>query len=342
MSSGTNLHRTRDLLDTENASEFYDDRYSRDYMRDWPRRTKRRLHQVVRDLAEHTPLPSKGRALDFGCGRGVLTEVLRDALPGWDIFGTDLSDVALGMARSRVRGCTFVNGDDPALFEKPFDFVFSHHVLEHVSALQPAFTAFSQWVRPGGAMLHVLPCGNAGSLEHSVAFACRDGIDPLLGNRFFYEDPGHVRRLTSGELNEELSAYGFTPLLTQFNNHYHGAIEWMTAGNIGFLVDILNPSRAQSEEGMSFLRRLRRKLGALAILRWPAIRLRSLRGQGLSFSSETLQAVAVLPTLPLSLPVDLVCRRRAAREWQLRRSDPSGSEMFAAYRRVAPTEQSRL
>lgn len=308
-------------------------------MEEWPRRTKQRLLDVIREIAHLAPLPKRGHALDFGCGRGVLTEVLRAALPGWKIVGTDLSEVALTAARVRVSGCEFINGSDPALSDSRFDFIFSHHTLEHVSCLEPVYTAFSRWVRPGGAMLHVLPCGNPGSLEYALAELCQGGIDPTLGNRFFYEDPGHVRRLTSAQLTRDLAAHEFTPLLALFNNHHDGGIEWMTAGSIRFLVDILDPSRARTEEGAKTIRQLRRCLVGLAISRWPAIRLRSLRRRRNPFSSELLRLMAVAPVLPISIGIDLACRRRAAREWLRRRHDPAGSEMFVSFRRNSLTSR---
>lgn len=49
--------------------------------------TEQRVFEIVRDLN----LGRTGVALDFGCWNGV-TEVLRQALPEWVIYGCDISE----------------------------------------------------------------------------------------------------------------------------------------------------------------------------------------------------------------------------------------------------------
>ncbi|KJR40670.1 Methyltransferase type 12 domain protein [Candidatus Magnetoovum chiemensis] len=44
-----------------------------------------------------------GNGLDFGCGNGVFTKVLKTALPGWNIYGCDLSDVAIENAKKIIK-----------------------------------------------------------------------------------------------------------------------------------------------------------------------------------------------------------------------------------------------
>jgi hypothetical protein len=59
------------------------------------------------------------------------------------------------------------------------------------------------------AMLHILPCGNEGSFEHNVCLLRKDGINPELEGRFFFEDEGHVRRLTTEQLSALCAKMGF-------------------------------------------------------------------------------------------------------------------------------------
>src|SRR5688572_28700533 len=93
---------SRDMLTDESAAvRFYDERSAAGYMEDWPAWKKRRVASFIRELN----LPQTGRALDFGCGQGVFTEVLRQTLPGWRVSGTDLSSEALQAARKRFPGC---------------------------------------------------------------------------------------------------------------------------------------------------------------------------------------------------------------------------------------------
>lgn len=120
------------LRDQRESAIFYDARYTGGYMDDWPRETKRRIAEIVKEL----PLPKTGHALDYGCGNGVLTEVLREALPGWDIYGTDISPAAVKNARIRYPECNFFEPVTGEVYYKKFDFVFTHHVLEHVYDLE--------------------------------------------------------------------------------------------------------------------------------------------------------------------------------------------------------------
>lgn len=79
--------RTETLRDKDASVDFYEERYVQGYMDRWPPEKKRRIIDVFRSL----PLPKSGTALDFGCGNGELTEVMRLALPpDWKIVGSEM------------------------------------------------------------------------------------------------------------------------------------------------------------------------------------------------------------------------------------------------------------
>src|SRR5688572_25087232 len=156
--------RRQFMTEPERLTEFYDGRYVEGYMEDWPESKKQRVGELFRQLG----LPQRGRALDFGCGQGVFTRVMQAALPDWQVYGTELSDVALRIASGRVPDCTFIKGDELAA-AGPFDFIFTHHVLEHVLDLDATLAQMARISGPGALMLHILPCGNAGSFEHRLA-----------------------------------------------------------------------------------------------------------------------------------------------------------------------------
>ena len=103
-------------------------------------------------------LPARrGRALDFGCGVGRLTQALGAEFEHAD--GVDISDTMIDLARQYNKlgeRCVYhVNlAADLALFEdRTMDFVFSTIVLQHVPP-QHAATYITEFVRllaPGGA-----------------------------------------------------------------------------------------------------------------------------------------------------------------------------------------------
>lgn len=96
-------HRPGGPSDPAEARNYYNQLYSGAYADGWPVERYDRIKALVQSLA----LPPTGRALDFGCGRGALTRVLKDALPSWDVTGADLSDVGVLEAAKAHPDLTF-------------------------------------------------------------------------------------------------------------------------------------------------------------------------------------------------------------------------------------------
>ena len=96
-----------DLYKEEEKEKFYDGRYAKKgsfaYMDDWHEEKKQRIVNLIKEL----DLPERGDALDFGCGTGVLTEVIREALPNYQVYGMDLSHAAIDKAKERYKKCHF-------------------------------------------------------------------------------------------------------------------------------------------------------------------------------------------------------------------------------------------
>jgi SAM-dependent methyltransferase len=322
-----------DLHDSATAIAFYDDRYERGYMDAWAREQKERIFEVVRGLE----LPPSGAALDFGCGNGVLTDVLRQALPaGWTVHGTDISETALANARRRYPHCTFVSAHDAAATSAAFDLVFTHHVLEHVHDLSAVLAQIDGMLKPNAAVLHALPCGNEGSFEHSVCRLRSDGIDPALERRFFFEDAGHLRRLDTATLTALYAGLGFTLVGESYTNHHDGAIDWITREGPGFVRRFTDPATAVDQNARRELLRLRLRLGLLCATRFPAAFVESRLRKSRRTPRDLLFLLLGLPLYPFTKPMDLVLKRRAAAEWRQRRTDRRGSEMFLFFRRAAP------
>jgi SAM-dependent methyltransferase len=287
-------------VEPERAREFYDARYLEGYMDDWPAWKKQRVADLLRALA----LPSTGKVLDFGCGTGVFTEVIKAVLPAWQVFGTELSDVALQLARRRLPDCRFLCPAEVA-DAGPFDFVFTHHVLEHVTDLSPLFDDMSRWLQPRAFMLHILPCGNQGSLEQRICLWRIDGVQTDAGGRFVYEDSGHLRRLTSQQLATLLESLGFRERATWFANQYWGAISWISDLDVAFIVSLTDPRKATGIRS------------ALALVSWGVL-LCSLR---------VVKRLAVRAGGPGRALLEAL-NAKAESEWRSRQHDSSGSEMY--------------
>ena len=322
--------QTSQLYDKKEAVSFYEDRYAQGYMEDWPEEKKQRIFDIVRGL----PLPETGSALDFGCGNGVLTEVVRQALPPkWTMHGTDLSEIATGNAARKYPQCVFFVAEEDRFCGNKFDLIFTHHVLEHVYSLPEVVGQMNGLLNPSAAMLHVLPCGNAGSFEHDLCRLRADGIATDLEGRFFFEEEGHVRRLTTEQLSALLDGVGFRLSREYYSNQYHGAIDWITQSGTGFVRMLTDSSAAVDGRAKAKLRRLRGKLMGLSAAR----RLSAAVDGRLRKSKRSRRDHAVLllglPGYVVAKPLDLLLKKRARQEWQARNRDPNGSEMYLFFER---------
>ncbi|MEM8945023.1 MAG: methyltransferase domain-containing protein [Planctomycetota bacterium] len=321
--------KTASLYDAVESLEFYEDRYKKGYMNDWPAEKKRKVFEVIRDL----PLPETGDALDFGCGMGIFTDIIRQALPGWNLYGTDLSQVAVDTALERFDQCTFFAPDDPAFSGKRFDFAFSHHVFEHVFDLQEVFDELNGWLKPQASMLHFLPCGNEGSLEHRLCKLRVDGIDAKLENRFFFEDEGHVRRLTTDQFSELCDSAGFTLQREYYSNHHDGAIEWITNSSPKLILEICDPSHAVDSDAASELAKMKRYLLSVNLLRLPSQVVHRFSMKKYKKLQHYAMYACALPLFVFSQPIDKRWKSKAREEWENNRHERNGSEMCLYYER---------
>ncbi len=323
--------KTSSLYDEKQSVEFYENRYEQGYMDEWPIEKKRKLFEIIQDLQ----LPAKGEALDFGCGNGVLTEIIRQALPSWKIFGTDLSKKAIDNARIRYPDCTFFETNSQEFKQKKFDFVFTNHVFEHVFNLSEVFSRMNEYLKPKAYMLHFLPCGNEGSYEYDVCLLRKDGINPELENRFFFEDEGHVRRLTTDEFCEICKAKGFELNKEYYSNQYYGAIDWITNSNPKFVLMFSDTYQAINKEAKRKLKHERKKLILINVLRLPAQIVTKLFNKRNKQAKHYLILMIGLPFYIFSRPLDKYCKRKAREEWDTKKTERNGSEMSLYFKRGA-------
>jgi SAM-dependent methyltransferase len=325
------------FTDVHACERFYDDRYARGYMDDWPAARLERVRTIIGELE----LPAAGTAIDFGCGTGVFTAVLRDCLPGWRIVGLDISRTAIEIARRAVPGCAFhyleeaassvplaacppvqiepaQTGANPDPIEPgSADLLFTHHVLEHVADLEHTCQKMAALAKERAWMLHILPCGNPGSFEHDLCRLREGGIDPMRGGRFFYEDEGHLCRLTSDQLTVAMERFGFRVVQEWYSFHQFEAVHWLTDNGVRFVLNLCDPRRAVDSAARRRLKCIRRQLLPMAVIKSIARR----------------RSPWVRPCASLA---QLLVKRwtvTAEREWQAMRDNPAGSEMHVVFRR---------
>ncbi|MEV0243005.1 methyltransferase domain-containing protein [Streptomyces sp. NPDC050674] len=134
-----------------------------------------------------------GEVADLGCGPGRVTAFL--ASRGLSVFGLDLSESMLAIARRENPGLRFVQGSmqELDLPDDSLDGVVSwystiHTPEEHLPAL---FAGFHRVLRPGGHLLLGFQCGDE-PRHYEEAFGHSVGLT------FRRRRPEHVAALLSG------------------------------------------------------------------------------------------------------------------------------------------------
>jgi SAM-dependent methyltransferase len=134
---------------------------------------------------------SRGRALDFGCGIGRLTQALArhyERVDGIDISG-EMVTLARGFNRRGKRCAFHVNQrDDLAVFEDGmFDLVYSMIVLQHMPAplAERYVQEFIRVLAPNGAAVFEIPTGpgspHANAWLSMYGAACADVEQWVVG-----------------------------------------------------------------------------------------------------------------------------------------------------------------
>jgi SAM-dependent methyltransferase len=292
---------------------FYESRYKSNYMDSWPQWKKDRIKKLIADFH----LPKNGVALDFGCGTGEWTSVLKDSLPSWEIWGTDISKTAVEKAIKKCPNCSFFHLGEASEYQNKFNLIFTHHVLEHVCDLNDSISLMNSLIsrREMSYMFHILPCGNPDSYEYKICSLIQNGIEKENGNRFFFEDEGHVRRMTTQEISSIFSQFGFELTDEYYANQYHGAISWMIDSGFSFIKSLFDVNRASGCVAKKELIRQRRKLLFLCS---PPF--------GLSMPRPFHYI-----NLPLKIIIQKYLRKRSLDEWKTSCREKNGSEMYLLY-----------
>jgi SAM-dependent methyltransferase len=290
------------------SKRFYEERYSGDYMDQWPEEKKEKVFDLIHNLQ----LPETGIALDYGCGSGEFTGVLQKALPGWEIVGCDISLKAINKAIAKNRGCGFFEVYDKPVHDLKFDLLFTHHVLEHVYDIEKVMDEMNQALKPESVMVHICPCGNEGSLEYKICQMRTGGINTDMENRFFFEDEGHLRRLTTERANELTGKFGFVLEQEYYRYQHFGSINWISQRDENFILDLTDATQAVNGEAARKLRMLRKEL----------INYRHLRDKLTQRNKRGYEYTSIK-----------MVENAAASEWKYHNRDRNGSEMYLVYRR---------
>jgi ubiquinone/menaquinone biosynthesis C-methylase UbiE len=111
---------------------------------------------LVGALLSEFPENPSARVLDFGCGTGNFTELVRRCLPvkSGKVCGIDPSDGMLSKARAKSINIDYRIGSSEAIpYEaETFDLVYMTDVIHHIRDLAAMFSEIKRALRPSGRL----------------------------------------------------------------------------------------------------------------------------------------------------------------------------------------------
>ena len=131
----------------QELNAFYQQYLVQEVSDDWAAAT---TPLFMTDMHRIKKYKSPGRLLDIGCGFGFFLDLMQKQ--GWEVFGQDLSDIAVKFAHeelglSKVQYGPFLTAN----FQKSgFDVISAWYVLHHLSQPAEALAKMHKLLKPGG------------------------------------------------------------------------------------------------------------------------------------------------------------------------------------------------
>lgn len=162
--------------------------------------------------------------VDYGCGNGLFYPLLKSLFPMSEVFGADISSVAIEQLKEKhpeiANKVDVINDDKTNFSDGFFDVVISVEVMEHVADLGKYLMEIHRILKKDGVFVWTTPCANKHSFEHLYSkLTDQIELSSIGCTRWKWEDPTHLRRLTSKEAQRELEKIGFKDVEFRFRAH---------------------------------------------------------------------------------------------------------------------------
>lgn len=166
----------------------------------------------------------QGKLLEVGCGAGRYTRSFLHYRPDLQVYGCDISHIALAEARDADKSgkIDYSLGDALALpYENDsFDIVLLFDVFEHVTDVGKAADEVARVLRPGGVFHCFVPCeGNKRTIFSVLRHSKRLPI-----HRWKRDHIGHIQVLTTRQMKSILEERSLKVTDTTFSFHILGQI----------------------------------------------------------------------------------------------------------------------
>ena len=206
-------------------SSVYDQRYSGDYRKHLSGYEIARYEALDHFVSRVLKINSAKKVLDYGAGRGLHVKLWEKIFPEAELHFCDISSIAMEKFKAdypRHKDRYFlVTDDQSSCDDNTFDVITSVEVMEHVEDLDFYLRDIRRLLKPNGLFVWTTPCANRISIEH-VYSAITGKIDPTKEGyrRWTWEDPTHLRRLRSNEIEGLLKEIGFSDIRFRFRSHF--------------------------------------------------------------------------------------------------------------------------
>jgi SAM-dependent methyltransferase len=177
------------------------------------------LHNTVL-MYRHQALLGRrpGRILDIGCGDGGFLERLRQQ--GWEVFGTEFSESAYGLATKR--GVKIHRGEvaSAGFPDGYFDVVTLWHVLEHLPDPRTDLAEVRRVLRDDGLLVLEVP-----NIDSPTFRICREHWFPL-------DIPRHIQHFSPTSIQRLLHRVGFSGISDQHFHHLDFILAFISFMNL--------------------------------------------------------------------------------------------------------------
>jgi SAM-dependent methyltransferase len=136
--------------------------------------------------------------LDIGCGEGFFLSEAKSS--GWEVHGTEFSDIYLPICRSKGIEMRTGRLDASQYAPESFDVIAWIEVIEHIDCPQEELEKMFQLLRPGGVIYVTTP--NFDSVSRKI----------LRGKWTVIDYPGHLVYYTPDTLSRLFRRNGFEPV----------------------------------------------------------------------------------------------------------------------------------
>lgn len=287
----------------------------------------------VRQTLQQIP-GSRKRILDYGCGQGKWTSLLREVFSNAEIVGIDISGVAIEKAANKHSECRFLafDGVRAPLADAEFDLVFSFHVLEHVLEIDASIHDIARLLRPDGYACIIFPCGNKNSFEDRFVRLLKNGREqsPTGEQIYFFEkEEGHLRRMESAKTIALFRKEGLELLHEFYSGQFFAALDWLVRGTGPHYINGMFRSAIPVNSLASVQLRLMRRL-LLGTNRYLGY-----RSLDLTKRRSMLKSIFVRLASKGASKLDEGIMKLARREWDRHRENKAGSVQYLIFQKTA-------